>query len=262
MRFFQSTCMLHAATPSVDKLSRLEVLLPPRSSTQEKFLLSWCAAAPYKLVVMHAFRGCRKSASADRLVRRHKWGIPVTWPYVYLKLEYVSDMAQLEAALGIRLGSSLPEAAAAIGSNRLMSVILTSLVVFAVGLLLIFVKDGTLSAELVLQHLKCPDRAEQIVWAMTIFLAVMYCCRRKVLIVDDVLTFQYCNAMKKSNAVQRALDILKQLPLSRHPIIVLSSNEGICRLFSDKCWSTFHEATFPAAEPAELVDVLRSGPVH
>ena len=256
MRFFQSTSRLHAAASSVNKLSWREVFLPPRSSTQEKFLLSWCAAAPDKLVVMHAFRGCRKTTSANRLVRRHEWGIPVTWPYVYLQLVCVSDMAELEAALGVSLDSTRPPAAAVV-SNRLMSLILTSLAVFAVGVLLIFMKDGTISIELASQHLKCPDQAEQIVWAIATCLAVMYCFRRKVLIVDDILNFQYGNAMKKTNAVQCTLDILKQLPLSRHPIIVLSSNEGIGRLFSDKNWTTFHEATFPAAEPAELADVLR-----
>jgi hypothetical protein len=41
------------------------------------------------------------------------------------------------------------------------------------------------------------------------------------------------------------------------PIIALSSNEGICQLFSDKNPTTFHEKKFPPAQRGELVDVLR-----
>jgi hypothetical protein len=100
-----------------------------------------------------------------------------------------------------------------------------------------------------------PDTPNIVVLGLTALFAVLMCFRRKVLIVDDLLNFQFSNAGQKKS-VRRSLDLLKQLPVTHHPIVLLSSNEGICQLFSDKNETTFAQKAFPQIQLDELVDVL------
>jgi hypothetical protein len=82
-----------------------EVLFPLRNRSQERLLLDVCKSANRKLVVMHAFRGCRKSTSAIRVWKRSLLFHPATWRYCHLKLRYVADMASLEAEMGYKFAA-------------------------------------------------------------------------------------------------------------------------------------------------------------
>jgi hypothetical protein len=81
--------------------------------------------------------------------------------------------------------------------------------------------------------------------------------RRRVLIVDDVLKFEHGSVKEMAN-VRRTLNLLQQLPPSENMrIMLVSSNEGIGRLFNDNNKTTYHQVTFPAATDVEMVEALQ-----
>jgi hypothetical protein len=247
------------------RLPAREVLIPFGNLSQEDFLLTQLRPRA-GLTVIHSFRGSRKSITAQRIYRRSRFPPLLgrhTIPFLFLDIRYVTSTMQLDAELGTSLGGdesnrNLP---ADIFSS-LLSLFFTSIAVGVVAAVMTFVKKsgkqkddrGSVtsgeewSIEWITQHL--PGFSEVIV---TVFLAVSFkLLRRRVIIVDDLLKFQLRN---KKLSVFYVLEQLKQLSLNIN-IVVLSSNEGISQLFSDKNPTTFHEEIFPTAKPEEFIGAL------
>ena len=98
--------------PSIKKKIPLwEVLFPLRNRPQEEYLLDVVSAANRELIVIHAFRGCRKTTCAFRIWKRSLLFHPATWRYCHLKLRYVADMRSLEAEMGMDTIQQQPSSA-------------------------------------------------------------------------------------------------------------------------------------------------------
>lgn len=101
--------------------------------------------------------------------------------------------------------------------------------------------------------LPSPDDSIGIATFFVFFFALVR--RRKVFIIDDVLRYRMPHGHRKAN-LEAMLDDIKALGRSS-PVILLSSNEGIAHLFSDRNTTTFAFSRMPPAHPEELLLALQ-----